>query len=195
MPKKSIRSEILAKRRNLAAEMCLHRSLLVQQRLIETPEFQKSTAVALYSPVRNEVFTELVFQQALAMGKLVVYPRVNGCQMEFVQVMDASELIPGAFGVLEPRGERKVPAADLDMIITPGVAFDRSGHRLGYGKGFYDRVLHGIRRPGVLAGLCFELQLVDKLPAEEHDVRMDMVITERFRYDFTGPGLPGQQDV
>lgn len=191
MPKKSIRSEILARRRSLAAETCLHRSLLVQQRLMETPEFRKSTAVALYSPVRNEVFTELVFQKALAMGKLVAYPRVNGAEIEFIQVVEDSELVPGAFGVLEPKGARTVSVTSLDMIITPGVAFDRSGHRLGYGKGFYDRILHGIRKPGVLAGLCFELQLVDKLPAEEHDVRMDMVITERFRYDFTGLDLPG----
>jgi 5-formyltetrahydrofolate cyclo-ligase len=190
MPKKSIRTEVLARRRHLAAETCLQWSLLVQERLLESSEFLNATAVALYSPVQNEVFTELIFNQALAQGKLVTYPRVRGNELEFIQVAETAELKPGTFGVLEPTGERVVSSACLDLVVVPGVAFDLGGHRLGYGKGFYDRCLHGKRRPGFLAGLCFELQMVDNLPAEAHDVRMDMVMTENGRYDFPAPFPP-----
>lgn len=184
MPKQSIRSRMLAMRKHLAAETCLSLSLQIQGRLLESREFQVATAVALYSPVLNEVFTEQVLREALVKGKLVAYPRVRGSELEFVRVFDASDLRPGAFGVLEPVGTRIVSPAALDLAVVPGVAFDRSGHRLGYGKGFYDRGLHGPRCPGFLAGLCFEQQLVDRLPAEEHDVRMDVLFTEKGRYDF-----------
>jgi 5-formyltetrahydrofolate cyclo-ligase len=184
MPKKSIRTEVLARRRHLAAETCLRWSLLAQERLLESLEFRRAAAVALYSPVQNEVFTELLFRQAVDRGKTVAYPRVRGSELEFVQVGETSDLEPGAFGVLEPRGERVVDTCCLDMVIVPGVAFDLEGHRLGYGKGFYDRCLHGMQRPRFVAGLCFELQIVNKLPAEAHDVRMDMVMTENCRYDF-----------
>jgi 5-formyltetrahydrofolate cyclo-ligase len=189
MPKQSIRSEVLAWRRHLAAETCLQHSLLIQARLMRSPEFREAAAIALYSPVQNEVFTEQVFRQALKQGKSVVYPRVRGSDLEFVQVGDPAELAPGAFGVLEPTGSRVVSPACLDLVVVPGVAFDRAGHRLGYGKGFYDRGLQG-QGSCFLAGLCFELQIVDNLPAEAHDIRMDMVMTEKCRYNFTARFSP-----
>jgi 5-formyltetrahydrofolate cyclo-ligase len=190
MPKQSIRSRMLAMRKHLAAETCLSLSLQIQGRLLESREFQTAATVALYSPVLNEVFTEQVFHEALAGGKLVAYPRVRGNELEFVQVLDPSDLRQGTFGVLEPVGMRIVSPESIDLAVVPGVAFDRAGHRLGYGKGFYDRGLHGSRCPGFLAGLCFEQQLVDRLPAEEHDVRMDILFTEKGRYDFAKPHSP-----
>jgi 5-formyltetrahydrofolate cyclo-ligase len=181
---------MLALRKHLAAETCLSLSLLIQSRLLESREFKVAKAVALYSPVLNEVFTEQIFREALAQGKLVAYPRVRGDALEFVQVHAASELAPGAFGVLEPVGTSIVAPASLDLAIVPGVAFDRAGYRLGYGKGFYDRGLHGPQCPVSLAGLCFEQQVINRLPAEAHDVRMDILFTEKGRYDFDQRLLP-----
>lgn len=191
MPKKSIRETLLARRKHLAAETCLVRSLLIQRRLLETAEFQDAAAVALYSPILNEVFTEELFRTARQMGKQVAYPRVNGGKLEFVVTTGAEELRPGAFNVLEPTGEETIPFEALEMVVVPGVAFDQYGHRLGYGKGFYDRVLCRKEEGRVLVGLCFELQLVCVLPAEVHDVAMDLLITEErvLRMDQAAQGV------
>lgn len=184
MPKRSIREEMLARRQHLAAETCLGRSLSAQQRLLHTPEFVAAAVVGLYSPVRNEVFTEEIFTSARHSGKTVAYPRVRGDLLDFVEVAQRQELVPGAYGILEPGGVKIVPLAALELIVVPGVAFDFAGHRLGYGKGYYDRFLREGR--GRLVGLCFDFQLVAKLPAEVHDVRMDMLVTDERMLRFAG---------
>ncbi len=184
MPKKSIRDRMLAQRKHLAAETCFALSLHIQQNLLAAPEFEAARSVALYSPVYNEVFTEEVFRAARLAGKRVAYPRVQGASLEFVEVSDLGELEPGAFGVLEPAGGATVGVNELDLLVVPGVAFDADGFRLGYGKGFYDRVLHGCPERGILVGLCFQFQLTPSLPAESHDIGMDMLITEEHVFRF-----------
>jgi 5-formyltetrahydrofolate cyclo-ligase len=168
---------MLIRRRHLAAATCLGRSLAAQRQLLALPEFEAASTLALYCPTRNEVFTEEIFACARRDGKRVVYPRVREAHLEFVVAADPQALLPGAFGILEPAGDDLVPISGLDLIVVPGVAFDREGHRLGYGKGFYDRALRHAAG-AVLVGLCFDFQLVDALPAEAHDVRMDMVVTD-----------------
>lgn len=186
MPKRSIRDEMLIRRRHLAVDTCLARSLSAQQRLLQTPEFVAATVVGLYSPVRNEVFTEEIFTAARLAGKTVAYPRVRDDLLDFVEVAQRQELVPGAYGILEPGGAKIVPLSALELIVVPGVAFDFHGHRLGYGKGYYDRFLQDERR--YLVGLCFDFQLVMKLPAEVHDVRMDMLVTDERALRFAGLG-------
>lgn len=195
MPKRSIRDELLARRHHLAVDTCLSRSLAAQRRLLSTREFAAAAVVALYSPVRNEVFTEEIFTVARSSGKTVAYPRVRGLLLEFVEVTERQELVAGAFGILEPGGTQVVPLAALELIVVPGVAFDLAGHRLGYGKGYYDRYLH--ERKGQLVGLCFDFQLVEWLPAEAHDVRMNMVVTEEqtLRFAAVGPGSNRQSNI
>lgn len=178
MPKKSIREEMLARRKALPPAACLGLSLRVQERLLASSEFAAAECLALYSPVLNEVFTEEIFAVSRRLGKRVAYPRVSGTILEFAEVTERGELSPGTFGILEPTGSRVVPPSSFDLLLVPGVAFDLSGHRLGYGKGFYDRILHRRAGHALLAGLCFEQQLVEALPAETHDVRMDMIFTE-----------------
>ena len=98
------------------------------------------------------------------------------------------ELTPGTWQILEPKPEwrarldRHVEAVELDLIIVPGLAFDRHGDRLGLGKGYYDRLLQHIRPDAVKIAVAFECQIVDKIPVLPHDVRMDMVITENAVY-------------
>jgi 5-formyltetrahydrofolate cyclo-ligase len=178
MPKKSIRDEMLARRKQLAAETCVSRSLRIQKRFLEAPEFVDAKALGIYSPILNEVFTEEIFHVAHRMGKKVAYPRVRERILEFVEVSGPKELSPGSFGILEPKGSEAISPGLLDVLVVPGVAFDLAGYRLGYGKGFYDRFLHFSTRPGVLVGLCFESQIITALPRETHDVRMDMLVTE-----------------
>lgn len=178
MPKRSIREAILSQRRHLSAEVCFARSLKVQQRVLQTPIYQQAETLALYSPVRNEVFTEEIFQSALDHRKRIAYPLVRGNEIDFIEVVRREDLQPGTFGVLEPCSGATIGVRDLDLLVVPGVAFDLAGHRLGYGKGFYDRALHLIAGQGRLIGLCFEMQIVNELPAQSHDVRMDLIVTE-----------------
>ncbi|OHB31487.1 MAG: 5-formyltetrahydrofolate cyclo-ligase [Desulfuromonadaceae bacterium GWC2_58_13] len=190
MPKKSIRSAMLAQRRHLAAVTCAALSHAAQVRLLETPEFSRAAILALYSPILNEVFTEELFHAARRIGKRVVYPRVYDESLEFVEVTGLEELKPGVFGVLEPSGTSVLPASVLDLILVPGISFDQAGFRLGYGKGYYDRFLHTADRCPCLVGFCFDFQLVADLPMEAHDIGMNMLVTEsRTLRFFTTPEL------
>ena len=189
MTKTMIRKKLLARRSDLSAEECRVFSEEIQRRFLETPLFRRSRVVGLYSPVRNEVLTSEIFHAAAALGKGTAYPRVRDCSLEFIEVRGLADLQVGAFGIREPRGERRVALNDFDLLIVPGVVFDREGGRLGYGKGYYDRFLAGEGFRGKRVGLCYELQLVPLLPRERHDVLMDVVITEQriiLREDPTG---------
>lgn len=177
MPKPSIRAGMLARRRRLTPASWSALSRLAQARFLETPEFSQASVLALYSSVGNEVATGEIHQAARRLGKRVAYPRVADRHLEFVEVASLAELNPGAFGIPEPVGAALAPEL-LDLILAPGVAFDRQGFRLGYGKGFYDRFLHTDGRRICPVGFCFDFQMVDELPVEAHDVGMHMLITE-----------------
>jgi 5-formyltetrahydrofolate cyclo-ligase len=110
-------------------------------------------------------------------------------ELKLALVGSLEEVEPAPFGLLEPKEAlrqdqaRAVPPADVDFFVVPGVAFDRHGGRLGHGRGYYDRLLAHARPDATLAGLCFEVQLVDEVPMSGHDVRLDYVVTELGVYD------------
>ena len=177
MPKRSIRQNLLTQRRALDTEAYRKMSLAVQQRLIDTDQFRQALTVALYVPIHNEVQTDALLHVALQYDKQVCYPRVVEETLEFVVVRTVIDLARGAFGIAEPIGREVVAPEVIDLAVMPGVGFDRTGHRLGYGGGYYDRAI-GAGRPKMLAGLAFDFQLVEELPAEGHDVRLDLVVTD-----------------
>ncbi len=180
MPKGSIRQTILARRRALGADEKRSTSLLAQRALIGTREFAAARIIGLYAPVHNEVETAEVMREALASGKTVLFPTVCSGGLEFRKVADPSELRKGAFGIPEPCPLCPVHSPEeADLIVVPGVAFDIDGRRIGYGKGYYDRALHHLEGNGRLVGLCYDFQVIQEIPGEPHDVRMDMIITER----------------
>jgi 5-formyltetrahydrofolate cyclo-ligase len=178
MPKDAIRSRLLEQRRQLTAERHRADSLAVQQQLLLAAEFVAARRIALYSPIQKEVATDLLRSVAFASGKELAYPRVRAEQLEFVAVRPNDELVRGAFGVAEPAGSRLVPLSDIDLLVVPGVAFDRRGHRLGYGKGYYDRALAGGAGRPLTVGLGFVFQQVDLLPNQKHDVQLQLLVTE-----------------
>lgn len=179
MPKQVFRDELLAQRMQLTIEQRHDLSRDAQRNLVLSSVFSEATCIALYSPVRGEVETESLFAAARESQKRVCYPRVKGERMQFVEVDDLAALSRGTFGLLEPHGTSIVSPAGLDLMVVPGLAFDRTGHRLGYGKGFYDRELHSVGFSGVLVGFCFNFQLLDRLPAEPHDVPVDCLVTDQ----------------
>lgn len=177
MPKKSIRQELLSRRRRLEESEVLKRSVVIQQKLLNAEVYQQAPVLALYAPIHNEVRTDMIFSQALQSAKEVCFPRISDNELEFVAVKGPDDLQRGAFGIAEPTGRSVVAFKDIDLAVIPGVGFDRTGYRLGYGGGYYDRVA-GTTSPGALAGLAYDFQIVDELPAEEHDIRIDLVVTD-----------------
>lgn len=180
MPKRSLRSQMLSRRTALTAEAWAVSSRAAQSRLLELDEFRRAQCVALYAPTRHETDTTLVMTTAFALGKRVLYPAVCGQQMVFRRVERIDELQAGAFGILEPCPTGIDHQADEpDLIVVPGVAFDRCGHRIGYGKGFYDRFLQHPGRTAHLIGFCHDFQLIDStIPADDHDIRMEIIVTD-----------------
>lgn len=131
--------------------------------------------VALYAAVGSEVDTEPLFSALRDRQTEVYLPRCRGNMLEFAVTATLESLLRGNYGIPEPDG----PATDIatfDAVIVPGLGFDRSGARLGYGKGYYDRALQGYR--GLVIGLAFSVQVVDALPTTTHDRLVDRVITE-----------------
>lgn len=178
MPKQSLRTAMLERRRRISMADRAAWGQAAQSGLLSTPEYTAANVLALYSPVRDEVPTDAVFRAARKAGKRVAYPRVAAVGLEFVEVSDLGDLRHGRFGILEPAGASLFPLEAIDLMVIPGVAYDLEGFRLGYGKGCYDRFLHGSDVKPRRAGFCYELQLTASLPVENHDIAMHLLITE-----------------
>lgn len=180
MPKRLLRSQLLAERRALRHDLWSASSHAAQLNLLALDEYDRAECVALYAPIHNEVDTALIMAAVLRAGKRLLYPAVCGHHLVFRPVERIEDLQAGAFGILEPcpiGGEHS--AGEADLIVVPGVAFDRSGHRLGYGKGFYDRFFHLSGVKAHLVGLCHDFQLTDGvIPADPHDIPMGIVVTD-----------------
>lgn len=180
MPKQRLRQAILAKRKDLSAMEVRATSLMVQQAFIASAEFAGAEVLALYAPIHNEVDTAEVFAKAVTALKTVLYPAVSGEGLLFRRVSAPDGLRKGAFGIPEPDASCELyDPREADLVVIPGVVFDVKGKRIGYGKGYYDKTLHSLEGRGRLVGFCYEFQLVDDITDEPHDVKMDLLITEK----------------
>ena len=180
MPKQGLRKAILARRRSLSVAEASSASRLVQQAFIASGEFVKARVVAIYAPIHNEVDTAEVMHAALASAKVLLLPAVCNDGLELRRISGPEELCKGAFGIPEPAAQCPVHShGEADLFVIPGIAFDMSGRRIGYGKGYYDRTLHDQEGKGKLVGFCYDFQLLERIAGEPHDVRMDIIITER----------------
>ncbi len=141
-----------------------------------------SCSVALYSPIGNEIATEEIREHALRTGKKLFYPKLTqGDDLNLVAVNSAEEMRLGRYGILEPAGNRVLTEEDREglIVFVPGVIFDLHGNRLGRGRGWYDRLLKFLGGGPRFAALAYEFQVVENLPAEEWDRKVDHIITER----------------
>jgi len=190
--KKSIRTELLSRRDAIPPALRLRKDAAIQQRLFALEEFRKALNVMMYVSFRSEADTKSCLPHIIALGKKLILPLVDAANrlLELYEVRDVSELVPGYMGIPEPRIKvnRRVDLSAVDLIIIPGAGFDMKGNRIGYGGGYYDRLLSGIRNqkstshpqplPPVLVALAFEEQIIEEIPSEPHDIKMDMLITE-----------------
>jgi len=189
--KKQIREESHAARNALADKDALSRTIV--DRFTALAEFASAGTVMYYIDVRSEVRTRFALPTALESGKRVVVPWCNEAgELELFHLTSMDELAVGMYKILEPKTElrhlpeRRLQATDLDLIMVPGVAFDRRGGRTGHGKGYYDKLLQHARPEAPLVGLAFECQLFEEIPVMSHDIFMDLVITEAAVYPGRG---------
>lgn len=147
------------------------------RQLRQHPRLINADTLLLYSALQDEVPTQSLLDELVAQGKTVLLPRVvSDTDMELRQYTGLQDLQVGAFGILEPTGKLFTDYEKIDVAVVPGMAFDKEGHRLGRGKGYYDRFLRLLPKTYKI-GICFSWQLVDNVPTDEHDILMDQIMT------------------
>lgn len=179
--KKALRASIKQKRRALSIEYRQQASRKMQAELTRLPCYQAAEYIMLYMAMQDEVQLDELIAMVLKDGKKAVIPLVTGAGlMEAVELSDMADLVPDKYGIKTvSEAKRRLIAPDkIDLIIVPGVAFDKAGHRLGMGGGFYDRFMLRASR-AVRAALAYDCQLLVSVPAEVHDLTVDYIITEK----------------
>jgi len=179
--KSALRAYALEARQSIPAARLLSKSRLVEKNLSSREEYRAAKTVATYVSKEDEVQTRELILRMLGDGKRVAVPRVDpdSKNLQFLEIGSLEVLRPGRFGVLEPGlGRPPVPLNRCDLAVVPLIAWDELGHRIGYGKGYFDRAL--ARRGRCLSiGLALESQRVERVPVEPSDVTLDMIVTEK----------------
>ncbi|MCI0705804.1 MAG: 5-formyltetrahydrofolate cyclo-ligase [Planctomycetia bacterium] len=176
----------LARKNRVAQKNKDELSRTICAKFLALPASRDAKTVMWYVDAGSEVRTRHTLPEALASGKRIVVPWcvVETNELELFLLEDMSELIEGAYKILEPKPElrelptKKVKAEELDLVMVPGTAFDLRGARMGQGKGYYDRLLATARPDAPLVALAFDCQIFDEIPVAPHDVFMDLVLTE-----------------
>jgi 5-formyltetrahydrofolate cyclo-ligase len=180
--KGALRARIAAARDGLDSSTRTVASASISARIAALPSFAAARHLLLTLPFRSEWDTRPLLAAALAAGKGVAVPRVDEASrmLDLYAITDpARDLVPGFKGILEPRPAcLQLPFDAIDWVLVPGVAFDAAGRRLGYGGGYYDRLLPLLGARAVRIAGAFEVQLVERVPAAPHDVTVDVVVTE-----------------
>lgn len=191
--KKKIREEAHARRNAQPDKDALSRNIV--RKFTELPEYRKAQTVLYYVDVRSEVRTRHDLPDALGHKKRIVVPYCVEGKLELFHLEDMAELAVGMYKILEPRPElrslsaKRIPIEEVDLVMVPGVAFDRRGARMGHGMGYYDKLLEHARNETPLVALAFECQIFPEIPVQEHDIFMDQILTEQSAY--RGKGRAG----
>lgn len=182
--KSKLRKKLLATRAELEPAERAHKSLRILSALRSTPQWASAREVLLYMPIKNEVDVRPVLDELWGRGVRLLLPRCRPKepgQMDIACVTASQELVPGMYGIQEPCPARcpTLEKCAPDVILVPGVGFDLTGARLGFGAGFYDRFLAGnCASNAIRFGLAYEFQLVERFEADPWDVPMHAIITE-----------------
>lgn len=173
--KDELRRHVLSERDALEKSSIKTLSHAIQKKVIESSLFRSATVVGAYHAVGSEVKTDLIVSEARKQGKIICLPRVQESRISFYEFVLEDGLVKGRFGIMEPPPDAR-PALP-EILIVPGVAFDRDGYRLGYGKGYYDRFLSESTTTSI--GLAYSFQVIEKIPSSPHDKRMNALVTEK----------------
>jgi 5-formyltetrahydrofolate cyclo-ligase len=185
--KNALRREVLCRRDALTPDEIAARSRLIADRLLCLPTLPDAECVLAYASFGSEVYTGDFIEALLQAGKRVLLPKVNRATRTldlFSVECCATDLAPGIWNIMEPLADRCTLCSprEVDFILVPGVAFDESGRRCGYGGGFYDDLLARLQHrltPGQIVAAAFELQIAPEVPAREKDIRVPYIMTEQ----------------
>jgi len=176
--KAEIRTKLKQSRASIPAEIRTSCSQYIQQNLVSLEEIQAANSLFMFISYGNEIHTHDLLKYFLNQGKILAVPKILPSKtMIAVPFNRWEDLIPGELGILTPSRDTPYPG-DFDVVITPGLGFTLKGHRIGYGRGYYDKwfASHPVNHK---IAICFEEQIVDKLPIDDYDIRMDMIVTEK----------------
>ena len=174
MTKQTLRAQIRAAKRSYSSAQLADFSNNLCIKILNMPAYQSAHTLLLYSPLPDEADVSPIINDAYNNGKTVLLPKVVGDDLELHIYKGVDTLERGAFGILEPTGEVFLDYNQIELAIVPGMAFDKAGHRLGRGKGYYDRLLPRLTQAHKI-GVCFLFQYLDTVPSEAHDVCMDSI--------------------
>lgn len=182
--KQAIRTEIFRRRAAAGEAAVREASGRICERLAQTAQWRRASWIYAYMDFRREVMTGELLRRAWSEGKRVAVPRVEGDDLIFCEITDPAQCGPGYFGIPEPLAScpKADPAGAETLVIVPGVAFDRARHRVGYGKGFYDRYLSAHPEYDT-AAVAFSWQMVERVPGEPQDVVPHSLVTEEAVYE------------
>lgn len=176
--KKAIRAEVLAARNAIPAAERARRSEAIAKRLVALPDVAEASTVMVFSSFGSEVDTAPIIERLAARGARVLLPRIMDREMHAVAYAPGDPVTTAPFGAREPRDGEPVDPREIDVVVTPGLAFDRHGNRVGYGGGFYDRFLKETRSDVPRVGLCFALQVLGEVPQGQADQPVTHIVTE-----------------
>ncbi|MDF2949677.1 MAG: 5-formyltetrahydrofolate cyclo-ligase [Sedimentibacter sp.] len=185
--KLQLRKKIVNLRNNMTLHDVKEKSNKIVNKLIALEEYKKSNTIFVYMSFGTEVMTEDLIKLMLSEGKRVVIPYTDTKNTVLIPSEIKSlenDLVLNSFGYYEPEYDKikTVEPEEFDLIINPGVVFDKQLNRVGYGKGYYDRILVRKRKDAKVIAVAYEFQVLDEVPAEKHDIKMDMIITEENIY-------------
>jgi len=181
--KARIRKVVLGVRDSIAPETRAAKDSLIKERLLALPQFLHAQVIFFFASFRSEVSTGPPMEESLKRGRRVVVPRVDkeSRNLKLYEIASLSELVPGYMGIPEPDAaeKRRRDINDTDLVIMPGAAFDSRGNRLGYGGGYYDRLLSGLSKSIPLIAVAYEEQIIDSVPFGPHDVKVHAIVTDK----------------
>lgn len=173
--KNKLRNEILEKRNKLDITNAESKSKLIIDKLRQDSNFISAKTIMFYVSKGNEVHTQDLIKESIK-DKRVIVPKVHDKGLLCCQLKEFDKMEFSCLGILEPIDEMTCDVSDIDLIIVPGVVFDKRGHRIGYGMGYYDSLLKNAKCPKI--GLAYDFQILDKIPNDEWDIKVDKVITD-----------------
>jgi 5-formyltetrahydrofolate cyclo-ligase len=179
--KKELRKRIQNKRNSLPIWDRKKRSKIIAEKFFGTAYYNNSNNILIFYPFRSEIDVTIIIRQALKNKKNIILPRIHDQELKLFYVDNLKkQLERGAYGIMEPIIGLCRPAkiSDIDLVVVPGISFDKNLNRLGYGGGYYDKLLLHIPEGVKKIALCFDIQVVDSIPVSEHDIKVDILITD-----------------
>lgn len=178
--KSELRKRILNIRNSMSLEDVEKNSIIIMDKIIKTDAYKQSKVVFIYMDFNKEVMTSQLIKHMLSDRKRVVIPYTDTINTELIpsEITKQADLKLNSFGYYEPVSIMPVDPEEIDLVIVPGVVFDKCLNRIGFGKGYYDKILIKLKHSAVKMAVAHEFQILESIPTEQHDIKMDMIITE-----------------